>query len=109
VAADRWPARSLQIGHYALVSDWVWLRHEFPWLVHGFVYAVNEQCATRSRPISSDSRRTRSRNGQVEGSPIEIIAYIERVTLYEEAVANVDAWSDARWDIYGEAGTGTCS
>jgi RNAse (barnase) inhibitor barstar len=23
----------------------VWLRHEFPWLDHGFVSAVNEQCA----------------------------------------------------------------
>jgi RNAse (barnase) inhibitor barstar len=24
------------------VSDWVWLRHEFPWLGHGFIHAIDD-------------------------------------------------------------------
>jgi hypothetical protein len=43
--AGVWRAKGARFGHYALVSDWVWMRHEFPWLGDGFVDAVNEQCA----------------------------------------------------------------
>lgn len=89
------------------MSDYLWMRHEFPWLGHGFVHAVADDHAMQlADDLESRGCRIITLRGEEMTTPRSFWAQIKTAFEFPDYFgSNWDAFNDSFGDV--ELGTRT--